>query len=135
MLDGLVDIYMPDAKFMSSEVASALCNAPDYPEVVREVLREMHRQVGTLRVNSEGIAERGLLVRHLVMPNDLAGSETLLKFISDELSKETYVNIMDQYRPCFEAGGDPRIDRRITSGEYAKAVKAAKAAGLRRGFA
>jgi len=133
LLEGIVDIYMPDAKFSSAEYAKQYANAPDYYDVLQPVLKEMHRQVGLLSIE-DGIASRGLLIRHLVMPNNVAGSEEILKFIAEELSTDSYVNIMSQYRPRFEAIDDPLIDRRITSKEYYPAIEIANKFGLHRGF-
>lgn len=133
LLDGIVDIYMPDAKFSSSQYAKQYANAPDYFDVLKIVLNEMHRQVGELKLEN-GIAYRGLLIRHLVMPNDVAGSEQILKFIAKELSTESYVNIMSQYRPCFDAVDEPLINRRIASKEYYETIDLAKKFGLHRGF-
>jgi len=133
LLDGIIDIYMPDAKFSNSKYADIYANAPDYFDKLKPVIKEMHRQVGVLK-SENGIAYRGVLIRHLVMPNDVAGSENILKFIAEELSTESYVNIMSQYHPCFKAGGDPLINRRITSKEYYQAIELAKKLGLHRGF-
>ncbi|UCE05968.1 MAG: radical SAM protein [bacterium] len=133
LLEGIVDIYMPDAKFSSSEYAKQYANAPDYFDVLKTVLKEMHRQVGELKIEN-GIAYRGLLIRHLVMPNNVAGSEQILKFIAEELSTRSYVNIMSQYRPCFDAVDEPLINRRITSKEYYETIDLAKKFGLHRGF-
>jgi len=134
LLDGVVDIYMPDAKYMDEKHSRAFSNAPDYPEVLKEVLKEMHRQVGDLKVNSRGIAERGLLIRHLVMPHGAASSESVLKFIAEEISVHSYVNIMEQYRPEYLAEEVPDIDRRITRKEYLEAIQLAKRFHLYRGF-
>jgi len=134
LLDGIVDIYMPDMKYGRNEVAKILSNAPDYFERCTEAVKEMHRQVGDLKVDSRGIAYRGLLIRHLVLPNDLAGSEKILEFISDELSKESYVNIMAQYRPCGKAYEYEELRRRPTTEEYFKVINSARKLGLHRGF-
>ena len=134
LLDGIVDIYMPDAKFMDSEHSKRYCNAPDYPEVLKKILKEMHHQVGDLTVNSKGIAERGLLIRHLVMPGGVSSSEVVLKFIAEELSIHSYVNIMEQYRPEYLAENYPEIDHRITNMEHMAAIQTAKRFGLYRGF-
>lgn len=134
LLEGIFDIYMPDAKFADPDVARKYCNAPDYPEIVRTVLKEMHRQVGVLTLNREGIAERGVLIRHLVMPEGLAGTEELMQFISRELSPDSYVNIMAQYHPHYKAAHYPELNRRITTSEYYEALAAARNAGLHRGF-
>ena len=132
LLKGIIDIYMPDFKFWDPKVAQELCKAPDYPERARSALIEMHRQVGDLVLDSSGIAERGLLVRHLVMPEGFAGTPHVARFISTEISPNTYINIMDQYRPCGNAINHPLIGRRITHQEYRQAVEAARAAGLSR---
>ena len=132
LLDGVVDIYMPDAKFADTPSARRFCDAPDYPEVNRDALREMHRQVGDLELDSAGIARRGLLVRHLVMPDDLAGTSSVVEFLARELSTETYVNLMDQYRPCGQAGRFAELGRRVTEEEMREARLAARHAGLTR---
>ncbi|MCM8830396.1 MAG: radical SAM protein [Candidatus Omnitrophica bacterium] len=133
LLDGIVDIYMPDIKYSESEPAKKYSNAPDYFERCKESIEEMYRQVGDLRINSSGIAEKGLLVRHLVLPDNLAGSEKVLKFIAG-LSKDTYINIMDQYRPCGRAHLYPEINRRPTGEEFREVIKIARSLGLQRGF-
>jgi putative pyruvate formate lyase activating enzyme len=134
LLDGVVDIYMPDAKYMDETYSKAFSNAPDYPEILKKVLKEMHRQVGDLKINSRGIAERGLLIRHLVMPHGVASSESVLKFIAEEISVHSYVNIMEQYRPEYQADEYSEIDRRITHKEYSEAIQVAKRFHLYRGF-
>ena len=134
LLDGVINIYMPDAKYMDEKFSKQLSNAPDYPEVIRKVLKEMHRQVGDLKTNSKGIAERGLLIRHLVMPGEVASSEAILKFIAEEISPHSYVNIMDQYRPEYRAYEYSEINRRITHKEYMEAIQLAKRFHLYRGF-
>lgn len=133
ILDGIIDIYMPDAKYGDSKNAKRYSNAEDYPSVMKEALKEMHRQIGDLVIEN-GIAVRGLLVRHLVMPNGIAGTKDIMHFIASEISKNTYINIMDQYRPCYRAIEFPEINRRITMSEYTEAVEMAKAEGLWRGF-
>jgi putative pyruvate formate lyase activating enzyme len=134
LLEGIVDIYMPDVKYLDEKHSKRFSNAPDYPRVIRNVLKEMHRQVGDLATNSKGIAERGLLVRHLVMPNGVASSEAVLRFIAEEISVDSYINIMDQYRPEYRAIEYPEINRRITHREYMEAIQWAKHYQLYRGF-
>ncbi len=134
LLEGVVDIYMPDAKYLDSNRSKQFSNAPDYPGVLKEILKEMHRQVGDLTVDSKGIAERGLLIRHLVMPHGVASSEAVLRFIAEEISVHSYVNIMDQYRPEYRAHECPEINRRITQKEYLEATQWAKRYQLYRGF-
>lgn len=134
LLEHIVDIYMPDAKFAESEAARKYCDAPDYPAVCQKVLKEMHRQVGVLRTNHRGIAERGVLIRHLVMPEGLAGTKTIMKFIAEDLSPDSYVNIMMQYYPQYKASEYPELRRRITREEYHDALAIARSFGLHRGF-
>jgi putative pyruvate formate lyase activating enzyme len=134
LLDGIIDIYMPDTKFSREEAAASYCNAPDYPQVLRKVLLEMHRQVGELVLDERGIASRGLLIRHLVMPHGSVDTQEIVAFIANQLSDNSYVNIMDQYRPLYRAGEYPEIDRRISSREYREAIEIAMGAGLHRGF-
>ena len=132
LLDHIVDIYMPDFKFWDSAIAAELAVAPDYPSTARRALKEMHRQVGELILNRQGIAERGLLIRHLVMPNEVAGTKEIMEFIAQELSPQTYVNVMNQYRPCGQAPGHPLINRRLYPEEYRQALDWAEQAGLLR---
>jgi len=132
ILEGIVDIYMPDFKFWDNTWARRFCGVSDYRERACEALKEMHRQVGDLKISADGIAARGLLVRHLVMPGNVAGTAEVMNFIAREISPHTYVNVMDQYRPCYRAVGDKDIGRPITSGEYREALAAAQAAGLTR---
>ena len=134
LLEGVVDIYMPDVKYMDGKHSKQFSNAPDYPEVIKGVLKEMHRQVGDLTTDSEGIAERGLLIRHLVMPHGVASSEAVLRYIAEEISAHSYVNIMDQYRPEYKAHECPEINRRITQKEYLEATQWARRYQLYRGF-
>ena len=116
LLDGLMDIYMPDMKYSDSKVAQELSSAPDYPQVNREAVREMHRQVGDLQIE-RGLATRGLLIRHLVLPENLAGSFEIIGFLAKEISPNTAINVMAQYRPCYKAPLHPKINRRPTSEE------------------
>jgi len=134
LLDGIVDIYMPDIKYSDSEPAKRYSNAPDYFPVVKEVVKEMHRQVGDLKLDAGGIAQRGLLIRHLVLPNDLAGSEKVLKFIAEETSTNSYVNVMSQYRPAGRALQYEELSRYPTREEFYKAIGTANRLGLIRGL-
>lgn len=134
LLENIIYIYMPDIKYSDNEVASRLSGIKNYWNVVRAAVREMHRQVGDLHIGRNGIANRGLLVRHLVLPNDLAGSEKVIDFIADEISKNTYVNIMDQYHPSYKADEYVELNRRIRMTEYEKVLEYAKLKGLNRGF-
>ncbi len=132
LLDGIFDIYMPDFKFWDPEKSQKYLKAPDYPVKAREALKEMHRQVGDLILDNRGIALRGIILRHLVMPGGTAGTREIMRFIANEISKNTYVNIMDQYRPCGNAYRYPPLDRRITQEEYEEALKATKEEGITR---
>ena len=132
LLDGLVDLYMPDFKFWDSQVAERYCKATDYPEKARLAVKEMHRQVGDLTVDDMGIARRGLLIRHLVMPDGLAGTRDIMRFLATEVSKNTYVNVMSQYRPCGEAYRYRELQRMITVEEYREAVRMAHEEGIHR---
>jgi putative pyruvate formate lyase activating enzyme len=132
ILEGIIDIYMPDFKYADPAMAFKYSKAEDYPEVARAALNEMHRQVGDLLIEGRGIALRGLLVRHLVLPEGIAGTAGIVNFIAKELSKNTYINIMDQYHPCYKAFDHPPLDRRITAQEYGEAIELAEKAGLTR---
>ncbi len=132
LFDGVIDIYMPDFKTWDPGVAALYAEAPDYPTRAQAAIIEMHRQVGDLVIGADGIARRGLLVRHLVLPDGLAGTAAVCDFLVKQVSPDTYINIMDQYHPVGRiAGGDP-LDRSITPEEYAAALAQARAAGLRR---
>ena len=130
MLEGQVEIYMPDAKYAHSRTAERYSGAPDYPEAMKAALKEMHRQVGDLEMR-DGIAVKGLLVRHLVMPGHTDESMEILDFIAHEVSPNTYVNVMAQYRPTFRAREFPEINRRPDTNEYASVVRHARKLGLR----
>lgn len=132
LLDGIVDIYMPDFKCWDREAARRYLLAPDYPEIARASIAEMYRQVGDLIFDEHGLALRGLLVRHLVMPGRVAGTPQVMRWLASELSADTYVNLMDQYAPAGKVGTQrfSELNRRITSEEYADAVAAARIAGL-----
>ena len=132
LLEGIVDIYMPDFKFWNPASSRAYCDVPDYPEVARQALRVMHRQVGELTMDADGIARHGMIIRHLVMPQGLAETRGILTFIAEHLSRDTYVNLMPQYRPCGQAGEFPALSRSLNSREFKAAVMAALKIGLRR---
>lgn len=134
LLENIIDIYMPDIKYSDDEVASRLSGIKNYWNVVRAAVKEMHRQVCDLHIDRKGIAKRGLLIRHLVLPENLAGSEKVLDFVADEISKNTYINIMDQFHPAYKANDYPAINRRIKSDEYQKVLDYAMLKGLHRGF-
>jgi putative pyruvate formate lyase activating enzyme len=130
LLDGIIDIYMPDMKYVDAEIARRYSKIPDYPQVNQVAVREMHRQVGDLHINSMGLAVRGLLVRHLVLPGNLAGTDQIVQFLATEISPDTYLNLMDQYRPAYKAHHFPELNRRISRLEYEAALKLARQAGL-----
>jgi putative pyruvate formate lyase activating enzyme len=132
LLDGVVDVYLADLKYGDSADGLRYSRAPGYFEAAKAALREMHRQVGNLVVGPDGIARRGLLVRHLVLPGGRAGTEAAMRFLAEELSPGTYVNLMDQYRPCYRASEHPELDRRPTAAELRAAVEAALRAGITR---
>ncbi|MFN4227191.1 MAG: radical SAM protein [Candidatus Ratteibacteria bacterium] len=129
--NGVVDIYLPDFKYWDSEMSKKYSKgAESYPEITKQAILEMHRQVGVAKPEKDGIIYRGLMIRHLVMPNNVSGSEHILKWIAENLPKETYINIMAQYTPYYKAFDYPEIARRITIEEYRKVVKKAKELGL-----
>jgi len=134
LLDGVVDIYMPDFKWWDAEMARVYSKAPNYPEVARRTIREMHRQVGELVLDDRGLAVRGVILRHLVMPGSIVGTKEICEWIARELSPDTYVNLMPQYYPAGKVGPTlyAEINRGIDSREYAEALELAWAAGLRR---
>ncbi len=130
LLDGLIDIYMPDMKYSSPEVAKELSGAADYPQVNRAAVKEMHKQVGDLLIE-KGLAKKGLLIRHLVLPNGPAGSFEVIDFLAEGISKATAINVMDQYRPCFKAHLHPRVNRQPHREEIELVVEYAIKRGLR----
>jgi putative pyruvate formate lyase activating enzyme len=132
LLDGIVDIYMPDAKYQDPAVALRFSDAGDYPDANRAALREMHRQVGCLALDDRGIARRGVLLRHLILPDRLAGTEELARFVATELWPHTYINLLSQYHPRYRAASHPPLNRRPTPEEVATAFEHAHAAGLYR---
>jgi putative pyruvate formate lyase activating enzyme len=132
LLEGVFDIYMPDFKFWDPEISKTVCDAEDYPEVARKALVEMHRQVGDLIIDESGIARRGLLVRHLVLPHGLAGTREIMRFISKKISSNTYVNIMPQYRPCGRAAEVKELSDYLSQKDYKTALQAAREEGVER---
>jgi putative pyruvate formate lyase activating enzyme len=131
LLDGVIDIYMPDMKYADEQIALRYSKIPDYPRVNQAAVREMYRQVGDLKLE-KGLATGGLLVRHLVLPNRLAGTSQIARFLAEEISPNTYLNVMDQYHPAYQASLFPELDRRLTRQEYQEAVSLARQAGLNR---
>jgi len=132
LLDGVVDIYMPDMKYSDRKTAERLSGIKDYPKINRAAVREMHRQVGDLKPDEDGTAQRGLLVRHLVLPGGLAGTREVVKFLANEVSANTYLNIMSQYRPCYKAFDIPGLDRPLKDQEFSDAIELAHQQGLHR---
>ena len=132
LLDGVIDIYMPDMKYSDRLVARRLSKIGNYPQVNRAAVQEMHRQVGDLVLDEAGIATRGLLVRHLVLPGGLAGTSEVVRFLAKEISTNTYLNLMSQYRPAYHAHEHPPLDRQITPQEYSHALRLAQEVGLHR---
>jgi len=133
-LDGIIDIYLPDLRYGSDDHARKYSDAPGYPETARAAIREMYRQVGELKTDETGIAERGLIVRHLILPNDISGSRDCLEWLAQELSPRVAVSIMSQYHPCYHAFSEPQIARRITGSEYEKVVEIVTELGLENGW-
>ena len=133
LLDGVVDIYMPDFKLWDANLAARYLKAKDYPQVARRVIKEMHRQVGPLKFDEHGLAKRGVLVRHLVMPGLLDDSCRILQFLAGEVAPDTYVNVMAQYHPAWQISTDkyPELNRPLTTAEYTQAVRIAEQTGLR----
>lgn len=130
-LDGIVDIYLPDIKYSDPKMASKYSSGADsYPELTKKAVLEMYRQVGVAKPDKEGLMKRGLMIRHLVMPNNVSGTREILQWIANNLPKDTYVNIMSQYRPAYKAFSYPEISRRITRKEYNDVINWAKELGL-----
>lgn len=131
LLEGIIDIYMPDIKFGDDDNGRKYSGATGYFSVARQAVKKMHQQVGDLVLDDRGVATRGLLVRHLVLPGELAGTSEVMEFLVSEISENTFVNIMDQYYPAFKAFEYPELGRRITRKEYSKAIEIASRAGLK----
>jgi putative pyruvate formate lyase activating enzyme len=132
LLDGVIDIYMPDMKYGDSATAQKYSKVPKYTVINQIAVKEMHRQVGDLQIDINSLAIRGLLIRHLILPNSLAGTDKVVQFLSNEISKETYLNLMDQYHPSYNAHQYPELLRPITNDEYRDALKMALDVGLHR---
>ena len=132
LLDGIVDIYMPDMKYSDERIAEQLSGIKDYPKLNGAAVKEMHRQVGDLQIDKQGVAQRGLLVRHLVLPNRLAGTQEVVRFLAQQVSTKTYLNIMAQYHPCHKAFDIPLLARPVLREEFSEAIDMAHRQGLRR---
>jgi putative pyruvate formate lyase activating enzyme len=133
-LDGVVDVYMPDIKYSANDVAEHYSSAKNYWEVVRGAIKEMYRQVGDLELDDDGIAKSGLIIRHMVLPNRLSGTEKVLKFIAEEISPKTHISLMSQYFPAQDALNDAHINRRLTADEWAEAKALLEKYGLENGW-
>jgi len=134
LLDGVVDIYLPDARYSDNEIARKYSAAPNYFEIMKKALREMYRQVGNLTVDKTGVAHSGMIVRHLVLPEGLSGTKKIMHFIAREISPHTYISLMAQYFPAYQAGQFPPLSRRIDREEYKEALQALKEEGLENGW-
>lgn len=134
LLDGIFDIYLPDARYADSKIALKFSQAEDYPAVNQKALQEMHRQVGVSQLNQTGIIESGLIIRHLVLPDNLSGTDEIMRFIASKLSKDTYISLMSQYFPCYKAEDYPEISRRVSRQEYQKAMDIMHGCGLHNGW-
>ena len=132
LLDGIIDIYMPDMKYGDTRTAHRFSHVRDYVDVNHAAVKEMHRQVGDLILDEEGVAQRGLLVRHLVLPENISGTDRVLEFLATSISPRTYLNLMDQYRPCYRAEENAPLDRPVTSREFSRALARAESLGLDR---
>lgn len=134
LLDGIVDIYLPDMRYADNQMAIKYSAAPDYPGYNQKAALEMHRQVGIAKIDKEGIIKKGVIIRHLVLPNNIAGTDKIMQFISTQLSKDTYISLMSQFFPCYKAGHYKEIERRITFEEYESAKESMRRCGLSNGW-
>jgi len=134
LLDGIVDIYLPDMRYSSDAAAMKYSIAPHYPRVNREAVKEMFRQVGNLELDADGIAKKGLIIRHLILPGGLSGTEEVMKFLSQEISKDVYISLMSQYFPAYKTTGFVEINRRITEAEYDETYEIKMKYGLLNGW-
>jgi putative pyruvate formate lyase activating enzyme len=134
LLDGIIDIYLADMRYADEEAASRYSSAPDYPHYNQKSIQEMHRQVGTVKTDSDGIILKGLIIRHLVLPNAISGTEKIMRFIRDSISEETYISLMSQYMPYFQAPGFKELSRRLTHEEYKEAKNIMRSLGLSNGW-
>ena len=134
LLEGIVDVYLPDMRYADKEASVKYSNAPDYPKHNQEAVKEMYRQVGTAQINKEGIIERGMIIRHLVLPEDASGTATVMRFIAQKISKDTYISLMSQYTPYYHSHEFPEIFRKPTAQEYERAIEAMHHCGLYNGW-
>ncbi len=134
LLDGIVDIYMPDMRYADNAAGIRYSAAPHYPEINRAAVKEMYRQVGNLVLGDDGLASRGLIIRHLVLPGGASGTESIMKFLSEEISKDVYISLMSQYFPAYKANAIKELSRKVTAEEYEEAYQAMQKYGLENGW-
>jgi len=134
LLDGIVDIYLPDMRYSDNRIAMLYSIAPHYVEVNRAAVREMFRQVGNLEIDEQGVAKRGIIIRHLVLPGGLSGTEGVMKFLAEEISKDVYISLMSQYFPAYKAAEFKELSRKTTAGEYDEACRIREQYGLENGW-
>jgi putative pyruvate formate lyase activating enzyme len=134
LLEGIVDIYLPDMRYADSDMAIRYSSAPDYPKYNQDALKEIHRQVGVAEMDNHGIIKRGVIIRHLVLPDKIAGTDKIMRFIAQELSPDSYISLMSQYRPCYQANKFKEISRRLRAEEYEEAKEAMQKYGLSNGW-
>lgn len=134
LLEAIVDVYLPDMRYGNSEAAVKYSSAPGYPKYNQEAIKEMHRQVGIAKMDNAGIIIRGMIIRHLVLPGNISGTDIIMKFIADEVSRDTYISLMSQYFPCYKASQFKEISRRITYREYEDAKMIMHKCGLYSGW-
>lgn len=134
LLEGIVDVYLADMRYADNEMAVKFSSAPDYPQYNMASIKEMHRQAGIARIESDGIIKKGLIIRHLVLPNNISGTDKIMRFIKEEISPDTYISLMSQYMPYYKASGFKEINRRLTEGEYKRATEVMNGYGLHNGW-
>lgn len=134
LLEGIVDIFLVDMRYAENSASSAYSNARDYPEYNRAAILKIQQQVGTAKMNSSGLIEKGLIIRHLLLPNNLSGTEKIMRFIAEEVSAKTFISLMSQYLPCYRANDFPQLNRRIYKNEYALAEQIMQRFKLKNGW-
>ncbi len=134
LLEGIVDIFLPDMRYAEDRLSMKYSNAPDYPEYNQATVKQMHQQVGTAQIDEQGLIGKGLIIRHLVLPDNIAGTSKIMRFIAQEISSQTYISLMSQYLPCHKAGEYPELSRRISQQEYTQAKEIMLESGLSNGW-
>ncbi len=134
MLEGIVDIYLPDMRYADNQAALKYSAAPEYPSYNRQAVKEMHRQAGNAQINDKGIISRGMIIRHLVLPNNISGTDKIMRFVADNISRESYISLMSQYHPCFTAKEFPELSHRLSAQEYREAQEIMEKYGLHNGW-